>query len=320
MKENGVSVKDFLTGLEFTPERLSALIDLGDQLRTERAKGVIRNDLAGKTIALLFEKPSLRTHVSFTVAVQELGGCVLESFSLNRKKEEPEDVGRVLAGYCHAIMLRTHEHSILERMASKIGIPVINGLSDTHHPCQILADLLTLKQRFGTLRGLNLAYIGDGNNILHSLLLMLPPLGVSVSFACPKGYEPNAFILKKARALASESGARIFATTDPTSACKGANAIYTDVWTSMGFESEEASRESAFEDFQVNSSLYSVATPGALIMHCLPMVRGKEITEEMVEHENSAIFRQAENRLHAQKALLVTLFAANKRGADANHP
>ena len=309
-------MKHFLTGGELDPVQLHGLIDLGDRLRQERLKGIQRRDLAGKTVALLFEKPSLRTHVSFTVAVQELGGQVIESFSLNRKKEEPEDVGRVLAGYCHAIMLRTHEHSVLERMASKIRIPVINGLSDTHHPCQVLADLLTLKQSFGKLAGLKLAYIGDGNNILHSLLLLLSPLGVSVSFACPKGYEPNAFILKKARALASESGAKIFATTNPVVAAEGAHAIYTDVWTSMGFEAEEASREAAFEEFQVNGALYKHAAPGALIMHCLPMVRDKEITDEMVEHPDSAIFRQAENRLHAQKALLLTLFGSG--GFDAS--
>lgn len=302
-----MKTKHFLTGVEFPRGDLVKLIDLADQLKKERDSGQLRDEFAGKNLALLFEKPSLRTHLSFSLAMRELGGNVIESFSLNRKKEEPEDVGRVVEGYCDAIMLRTHEHSILERMCSKTSIPVINGLSDTHHPCQILADLLTLKQRFGRLEGLKLSYIGDGNNILHSLMLLLPYLGVDLSYACPKGYEPSAFVLKQAKKLAKEGGGKIEATNDPAKAVSGAHAIYTDVWTSMGFEQEEAAREDAFRGYQVNAELYAKANPKAAIMHCLPMVRGKEITEEMVEHENSAIFQQSENRLHAQKALLLML-------------
>jgi ornithine carbamoyltransferase len=264
--------------------------------------------LLGKSLVLLFEKPSLRTHVSFTIAMQELGGSVIDSFSFNRKKEEPEDVGRVLQSYCHAIMLRTHEHSILERMSSKINVPLINGLSDTHHPCQVLADILTLRQAFTYLRGLKVAYVGDGNNILHSLLLLMPKLGVEVRYACPKGYEPSAFVLRQARAAARQPGAApIIHTSTPEAAVKGANAIYTDVWTSMGFEKEANEREEAFDGFQVNDALYAHAAPGALIMHCMPMIRGKEITDTMAEHEHSALFRQCENRLHVQKALLLWL-------------
>ncbi len=302
-----IDSKDFLTGGELTPQQLLGLLDLADQLREERKAGKRRDDLAGQTLALLFEKPSLRTHLSFSLAMRELGGDVIDSFSLNRKKEEPEDVGRVVEGYCHAIMLRTHEHSILERIAAKSRIPIINGLSDDHHPCQILADLLTLKQKFGKLQGLKLAYIGDGNNILHSLLLLLPKAGVSVSFACPAGYEPHAWVLKKARAIAAECGAKIEAHAKPETAVKGAHALYTDVWTSMGFEDENVARETAFAGFQLNAALHSKAAPGAVIMHCLPMERGKEITEEMTEHADSVIFRQSENRLHAQKALLFSL-------------
>jgi ornithine carbamoyltransferase len=299
--------KHFLTGVELPRGDLLKLIDLADQLKKERDSGQLRNEFAGKNLALLFEKPSLRTHMSFSLAMRELGGNVIESFSLNRKKEEPEDVGRVVEGYCDAIMLRTHEHSILERMCSKTSIPVINGLSDTHHPCQTLADLLTLKQRFGKLEGLRLAYIGDGNNILHSLMLLLPYLGVDLAYACPKGYEPSAFVLKQAKKLAKEGGGKLESFYEPAKAVNGAHAIYTDVWTSMGFEQEEAAREEAFEGFQVNAELYAKANPKAAIMHCLPMVRGKEITEEIVEHANSAIFQQSENRLHAQKALLLML-------------
>jgi ornithine carbamoyltransferase len=195
-------------------------------------------------------------------------------------------------------------------MASKTRVPIINGLSDTHHPCQILADMLTLKQFFNTLRGLKLAYVGDGNNILHSLLLIAPVLGVHISYAVPKGYEPNAFVLRQARAAAREYGSTITASTSPASAVKKANAIYTDVWTSMGFEREENQREEAFAGFQVNADLYRLAAPDAVIMHCLPMVRGKEITDEMAEHTNSVLFRQSENRLHVQKALLLQLLTA----------
>lgn len=296
--------KHFLTGTEFQPGDLKALLNLADQLKKERDAGKLRKDFAGKSIALMFEKPSLRTHLSFSLAMKELGGDVVESFSLNRKKEEPEDVGRVVEGYCDAIMLRTHEHSILERMASKTSVPVINGLSDTHHPCQVLADLLTLQQNFGKIEGLRLAYIGDGNNMLHSLMLLLPYLGVNLSYACPKGYEPSAFVLKQAKKLAKEGGGKIEGFNDPARAVKNADAIYTDVWTSMGFETEEARREDAFRNYQINSALHAKANPNALIMHCLPMIRGKEITEEMVDHPRCVIFQQAENRLHAQKALL----------------
>lgn len=302
-------VRHFLTGNELTPLELRGLLDLAERLKNERKRGQLRNDLEGKTLAMLFEKPSLRTHMSFTIAAQELGGRVVDSFSFNRKKEEPEDVGRVLAGYCHGIVLRTHEHSILERMASKVGVPLINGLSDTHHPCQILADLLTLKESFGSLSELKLAYIGDGNNILHSLLLLAPMLGVHVSYACPTGFEPDAFVVKKARLIAQEFGGAVTAASTPQTAVRKANAIYTDVWTSMGFEAEAATREEAFRGYQVCGELYSKAAPGAIIMHCLPMVRGKEITDEMAEHQNSVLFQQSENRLHAQKALLLMLLA-----------
>jgi ornithine carbamoyltransferase len=303
--------RHLLTGAELSPSELNGLIDLGDQLREERKRGELRTDLKGKTLVLLFEKPSLRTHLSFTVAMQELGGTVIESFSLNRKKEEPEDVARVVGGYAHGIMVRTHEHSILERMITKSPAQVINGLSDSHHPCQIFADLLTLKQYFGKLKGLELAYIGDGNNILHSLLLLLPLAGVSVKYACPRGYEPNALILKQAQKLAKETGAKIKACATPTEAAKGVNALYTDVWTSMGFEGEESQREEAFDGYQINAELLALAAPNAIIMHCLPMIRGKEITDEMADHEQSAIFRQSENRLHAQKALLLGLLGTS---------
>ncbi len=300
-------MKHFLTGTELQKGDLLQLLDEAEQLRLDREKGKLSEMLKGKTLALLFEKPSLRTHLSFSVAMRELGGEVIESFSMNRKKEEPEDVAQIVSGYVHAIMLRTHEHSIVERLVSKSKVPVINGLSDTHHPCQTLADLLTLKQRFGKLDGLRLAYVGDGNNILHSLLLLAPMAGVSVSYACPPGFEPSAYVLKQARQIAKETGAVIEGTAKPEKAVRGANAVYTDVWTSMGFEDEGAPRDAAFQGYQLNGKLFALAAPDAIALHCLPMVRGKEITDEVADHERSMIFRQSENRLHAQKALLVRM-------------
>jgi len=313
--------KHLLTGEELTRTELLALLDQADDLRNEKLKnsGVSnRKDLLGRNLITLFEKPSLRTHLSFSIAIQELGGTAIESFSAHRKEEEPEDVARVIAGYGHAIMVRTFDQSIVERMASKSPVPIINGLTDSHHPCQILADLLTLKQKFGTigtsspegLKGTILTYIGDGNNILHSLLLLCPFVGVDVRYACPAGFQPDPEIVNRAKARALEGGGSVTSFFDPKEAADGAHALYTDVWTSMGFEEEEAAREAAFRGYQINEELYALASPNALVMHCLPMVKGKEISETMAEHPNSVIFRQSENRLHAQKAVLLYLLGA----------
>jgi ornithine carbamoyltransferase len=318
--------KHLLTGEELSRDELLNLLDQADDLRTERQKNAgasPRKDLSGQNLITLFEKPSLRTHLSFSLAIQELGGSAVESFSAHRKEEEPEDVARVIAGYGHAIMIRTFDQSIVERMASKSPIPIINGLTDSHHPCQILADLLTLKQKFGTqnsrtdgsaseqaLKGIVLTYIGDGNNILHSLLLLCPYVGVDVRYACPAGFQPDPEIVKRAKARAAEGGGSVTSFFDPKEAAQGAHALYTDVWTSMGFEEEEAAREAAFRGYQINEELYELAAPNALVMHCLPMVKGKEISEAMAEHPNSVIFRQSENRLHAQKAVLLHLLGA----------
>ncbi|CAN5437022.1 ornithine carbamoyltransferase [soil metagenome] len=303
--------KHFLTGTELSKTELSELLFLAESCREQRLAGFRRDDLRNKNVVLLFEKPSLRTRVSFSVAIQELGGAVLELDSIGRKKEDPEDTIRVLAGYCHAVMVRTHAHSILERMAAKSTIPVINGLSDTHHPCQVLADLQTLMQRYKELNGLKLAYVGDGNNMLHSLLLLAPVLGVEVHYACPPGYEPSSLVVRQAKKRAQGTGGAVVAHTDPVAAVKSANAVYTDVWTSMGFEQEETDRDKVFQPYQLNEELYSHADPRAAIMHCMPMIRDKEITASLVEHENSVLFQQAENRMHAQKALLVGLVGKN---------
>lgn len=308
-----LGAKHFLTGEELNRGELLSLLELADTLKQERDSktfaGESKKPLAGMHLAMIFEKPSLRTRMSFAVAIDELGGNYVESTASTSKKEEPEDVARVLAGYCKAIMLRTHEHINLERMAAKSPVPVINGLSDSHHPCQVLADLLTLKQVFKSFEGLQLAYVGDGNNVLHSLLLLAPFVGIHLRYACPTGFEPNGFIVKKAKSRMKEGGGSIAAFNDPVAAVKGANAIYTDVWTSMGFEKEQEEREQAFDGFQVNEELYSHAAPNAVVMHCLPMIRGKEISETMADHQNSVLFRESENRLHVQKALLLGLLS-----------
>jgi ornithine carbamoyltransferase len=297
----------FLTGEELSQAELLALLDTAEQLKRTRGQERL-SSLAGKTVALIFEKPSLRTRVSFTVGVQELGGSALELAGSQKKHEEPEDAIRVLQGMVHGVMLRTFGHETLERMASKSKIPIINGLSDSHHPCQALADLQTLKERHGRLKGLKLAYIGDGNNVLHSLLLMLPFVGVDVHYACPPGYQPSAEILKRAQARAVLGGAKIQAFATPGEAVAGVDALYTDVWTSMGMEKENQERLKVFEGYQINRALLAKANPSAIVLHCLPMVKGQEITAEVVEMPQSALFAQAENRLHAQKALMIGLF------------
>lgn len=303
----------FLTGEELSQSELLELIETAEAMRQSRGGARAPQPLKGKSVALIFEKPSLRTRVSFTVGVQELGGNVMELLGSQKKNEDPEDAIRVLQGMIHGVMLRTFDHSTLVRMVSKATIPVINGLSDSHHPCQALADLLTLFQRFGRLKGLKLAYIGDGNNVLHSLLLLAPIIGVDVHYACPKGYEPDAQIVLRAKARAQSGGGNIVKFNTPAEAVKGTHAIYTDVWTSMGQESENAARIKAFHGYQLNIELLGLAQPNAIAMHCLPMIKGQEITAEVVEHPRSALFQQAENRLHAQKALMMGLFQAKQK-------
>ena len=310
--------KHFLTGEEFSAEEIFALLEEAQFMKVNRAE-IKQKPLAGKSVAIMFEKPSLRTRLSFTVGIHELGGQPIELLSSNAKNEDPEDAIRVLQGMVHALMLRTFDHNTLTRMQSKATIPIINGLSDDHHPCQALADLLTLKQNFKSLKGLTLTYIGDGNNVLHSLLLLAPIVGVNVNYACPKGYEPNAQILKRALKRAKDYGAKITAFTKPEDAVKGAHALYTDVWASMGQEKEQKKREKAFKGYQINMKLLAKAQPNAIVMHCLPMNKGQEITQEVVDHKSSQLFAQAENRLHVQKALLRKLLSPAPKQAKLTH-
>ncbi len=298
-----IKTGSILTGMELSGDDINMLLDLAQVLKQDRLK--YHDALIGKHLALIFEKPSFRTRLSFTVAMRELGGDVIESVNATRKKEEPEDQMRVLQGYCHAAMVRTHDDSDLERMASVANIPIINALTERYHPCQTLADLLTLKQRFGDLNGLTVTYLGDGNNILHSLLLMAPLVGVKVHFCCPNGLGPNAMLLKQAEDNAPAGGIKAF--TEPAAAVQGVQAVYTDVWVSMGFE--EKADVSAFEGFQVNEALMAQAASDAIFLHCMPMERGQEVSQTLPDAPCSAIFEQSENRLHVQKALLYQLLS-----------
>lgn len=294
-----------LTGEELTPQQIHHILAKALELKRERSSLKPRTDLQGCHLALLFDKPSLRTRFSFTIAMHELGGDVVESIENTRKQETPEDQACVLNGYCHAIMIRTFQDNVLEKMSRVAKIPIINGLSDLHHPCQILADLLTLNEIFGQLQGVTLCYVGDGNNILHSLLLMAPQMGVTIHYACPQNRGPNEAILQKSLARLNPNTGKIRSFTQPLEAVKHANAVYTDVWTSMGFEAH--SEEHLFSNFQVNEHLMQNALPNAVFMHCLPMVRGKEVSETLPDQSCSVIFQQSENRLHVQKALLLSL-------------
>jgi ornithine carbamoyltransferase len=296
------AMQHLLTGEELSAVEISKLLTQATLLKRERKAGVLTPVLKSRQLALLFDKPSLRTRFSFTVAMRELGGDVVESIGDTRKAEEPEDQVRVLSGYCHAIMVRTHEDGYLKRMADFSSVPIINGLSNGHHPCQILADLLTIQEVFGSLDGLNLAYIGDGNNILHSLLLIAPMMGISIHYCCPDGRSPNENILMHAQ---KNVPGKIYSYTTPIAAVAGVQAVYTDVWTSMGFENQID--ESEFVNFQVNEELMRLADADAIFMHCLPMVRGKEVSVSLPDAACSVIFQQSENRLHVQKALLIHL-------------
>lgn len=297
--------KHLLTGEELSPDEISSLLSHALILKQQRQLNQLRHDLAGRHLALLFDKPSLRTRFSFTVTMRELGGDVIESCENSRKAETPEDQARVLGGYCHALMVRTHADMILERMSKVAKIPIINGLSNLHHPCQILSDLLTLQESFNSFQGLTLAYIGDGNNILHSLLLILPIMGIHVHYCCPNGRSPDKTILAKSLARLTPGSGKIQSFATPAKAVENASAVYTDVWASMGFENKRDNH--LFEGFQVNEALMAKAHKNAIFMHCMPMERGVEVSETLPDHPCSVVYRQSENRLHMQKALLLHL-------------
>jgi len=302
--------RDLVTGGELTAGQLHSLLQLAAEVKAHPER--FRGALSRKFLALLFEKPSLRTRVSFEIGMQSLGGgSVFLDYSAARlsERETVKDVARNLERWVNVIAARTYSQSTVEELAANASIPVINGLSDRYHPCQILADFQTLEERFGNLRGFKLAFVGDGNNVCNSLLLAGARLGMNLKIATPAGYRPDPAIVAEARLAAKETRARIELLSDPAEAVTDAQAVYTDVWASMGQEQEAADREKAFSGFQVNDALMARALPDAVFMHCLPAHRGLEVTESVLESPRSIVYDQAENRMHAQKALLLTLLA-----------
>ncbi|HEY8552177.1 MAG TPA: ornithine carbamoyltransferase [Thermaerobacter sp.] len=306
----GLAGRDFLTLSDFTPEELAALLDLAAALKQDWRAGRGGEPLYGKTLAMIFEKPSTRTRVSFEVGMQQLGGRVLNlsprELQLSRG-ETLADTARVLSRYVDALMVRAYSHATVEELAEAASIPVINGLTDLYHPCQIMADLLTIREHRGRLRGVTVAYVGDSNNVAHTWLLGAALLGLNLRLACPPGFEPRPEVLALAQDLARDTGATIRVLHDPVAAVRGAEVVYTDVWTSMGQEGEEEERRRVFAPYQVNARLVAHAAPDFIFMHCLPAHRGEEVTDEVLDGPHSVVLDQAENRLHAQKAILLAL-------------
>jgi ornithine carbamoyltransferase len=291
--------------LDFSTEQLTGILDLAAQLKQSRQR--FASSLKGRYVSLLFEKPSLRTRMTFELAIKQLGGDCVTQTGMIAEREPLCDVARNLARWTDAIVARTFSQQTIEELARWSGLPVVNALSDLYHPCQALADMLTLRERFGAFRGLKLAFVGDGNNVAHSLLLCAARLGIHCSVATPSGYEPLPAIVDQARKLAIQTNASIEILNDPIRAVNCANAVYTDVWTSMGQESEAEARKLLFSPYQVNEELLSHALRNAIFMHCLPAKRGLEVTDTVMESSQCAAFDQAENRLHVQKAVLLSL-------------
>jgi len=299
-------LKHLLKLLDLTGEEIIELLNLADQLKYERRHGIEHPALKGKTLAMIFEKSSTRTRVSFEVGMYQLGGAALflSSRDLQLGRGEPiEDTARVLSRYVDGIMIRTFKQEDVENLAKYGTVPVINGLTDFAHPCQVLADLMTIREHKGALSGLTLCYIGDGNNMANSLIVGALKVGMRVAVACPKGYAPDAQVLDFAKAY----GDRFTLTDAPATAARGADVLCTDVWASMGQEGEAEERAAKFQGYQVSDDLLAVAGPGCMVQHCLPAHRGEEITAAVLEAHAAEIFDEAENRLHAQKAVLKAL-------------
>ena len=303
----GLSGRDFLSSADVTAEQTRALLELAADLKAGRT----RVDLSGKVLGLIFSKASTRTRVSFSVAMARLGGQTIDlnpQVSQVGRGEPVADTARVLSRYVNALSIRTFAQEELAEYAHWASIPVINALTDLEHPCQALADFLTLQEAFGSIEGLTLSYVGDGNNVAHSLMLCGALLGVNIRVGCPKGYEPDPGVLQQSRALAGDRCC-IEVIQEPVAAVRGAHALYTDVWASMGQEEEKSEREQAFSGWCLNEELVAEADPKAIVLHCLPAYRGLEISAGAMEGSSSRIFDQAENRLHAQQALLAALLS-----------
>jgi ornithine carbamoyltransferase len=305
-KPSPLSGRDCLTLAEFAPEEVALILDEAVKIKALQKSRIPYRPLRGRTLAMVFQKPSNRTRVSFEVGMYQLGGHAL-SLSPQEiqmgKRETPSDTGRVLARYIDAIMVRTFDHEELEELAGAADVPVVNGLSDTHHPCQALADLLTVREEFGTLEGVKISYVGDGNNVAHSLAIACALSGAELTIAHPEGHGPDPNVVEAAGKL----GAAPVLTEDPREAVSDVRVVYTDVWASMGQEAEAEGRKEEFGPFQVNEELIGLAAEDAIFLHCLPAHRGEEVTAGVIDGSRSRVFDQAENRLHAQKALLYLL-------------
>lgn len=302
--------RDFLSLHDWSREELTHILDTAAIFKLRQRVGLTDHPLRGKTLGMYFAKASTRTRVSFEVGIQQLGGygLFLSAADLQLKRGETiADTARVLSRYLDGIMIRTFAHSDVEELAQWADIPVINGLTDREHPCQVMADLLTVREKHGRLEGLKLAYVGDGNNMAHSLMDGGTKFGMEVVVACPPGYEPDPAILARSQAAARTHGGSVSVVHDPFQATRDAHVVYTDVWASMGQEAESAERIQRFRGFQVDSELMSVTHPSSVFLHCLPAHRGEEVAAEVIDGPHSAVFDQAENRLHAQKAIMALL-------------
>lgn len=305
---------DLISTRDLGPQGVEAVLHLAELMKSRPS--VFQRALAGKQMVMFFEKPSLRTRLTFESGMVSLGGSAMfvdQSKARLDAREKLSDIAHNLERWVDVIVLRTFAHATIEGMAQHAAIPVINALSDSEHPCQALADYLTLRERFGDARKITLAYVGDGNNVAHSLLLTCACLGSSIRIATPKGYTCNPQIIADAKKIAKQTGAQLEFLTDPRAAVAGVDAIYTDAWASMGQEDEAAERASIFRPYQVNRKLMAEAAPHAVFMHCLPAHRGEEVTDEVMDSENSVIYDQAENRLHVQKSILYLLLGGAVR-------
>lgn len=307
--------KDLLAVMAIPRPAVLGLVRVAESLKRMRQRGISHQLLAGHTLGLVFEKPSTRTRVSFEAGMNQLGGQALffpvSDIQLSRG-ESIADTARVLSRYVDGLVVRTFDHGIVEEWAREASIPVINGLTDLCHPCQALSDLLTIKEKKGRLKGLKIAYVGDGNNVAHSLMASVAKTGMAMSLGCPIGYGPDQRLVEQARAEADQTGGFIEVHEDPWVAVKEADVVYTDVWTSMGREREQARRLKALAPYQLNQRLLNRARPDAIVMHCLPAHRGQEITGDVLEGPQSVVLDQAENRLHIQKAILVQLLKGKR--------
>jgi ornithine carbamoyltransferase len=302
--------KDFLRLADFSTKEIQYLLDLAIQLKHFQKEGISYQPLKGKTLGMIFEKSSTRTRVSFEVGIYQLGGqgMFFSNRDLQIGRGEPiSDTAQVISRYLDGIMIRTFAHETVEELAKYSSAPVINGLTDKYHPCQVLADLQLLLEKKGSLKGLTFAYVGDGNNMAHSLMVGCAKMGVNVAIAAPVGYMPAEDVVAMTREFAKQSGSKVLITDNPVEAVTGADAIYTDVWASMGQEAEQEERAKIFAPYQVNSMLTKHADKDYLFLHCLPAHRGEEVTAEIIDGHHSVIFDEAENRLHAQKAVMTAI-------------